>query len=100
MYTPEPSDPDNLKKARDEQYLTLQEWIDDYWRLTKREIFESILKSEIWLIRMAYILIVFVLFKWRFILLFIFGRMSVSEEQAMEAAVFLTIYKEAINTLE
>jgi hypothetical protein len=47
MYTPEPSDPDNLKKARNEQYLTLQEWIDDYWRQTEREIFESILKSEI-----------------------------------------------------
>lgn len=45
LNTPDPSDSQSLKKIRDEQYLTLQEWIDDYWRETTKEVFESILKS-------------------------------------------------------
>jgi hypothetical protein len=32
FYTPRLDDPPELKKIRDEQYLTIQEWVDEYWR--------------------------------------------------------------------
>jgi hypothetical protein len=35
LYTPTSNDAPELKKIRDEQYLTIQEWIDTYWRTVK-----------------------------------------------------------------
>lgn len=32
LYTPRLDDPPQLKKIRDEQFLTVQEWVDEYWR--------------------------------------------------------------------
>jgi hypothetical protein len=43
LYTPEFGDADNLKKARDEQYLTISEWINDYWMSLSRYNLEKLL---------------------------------------------------------
>lgn len=32
LYTPQASDAPELKKVRDEQYLTLLRWIENHWR--------------------------------------------------------------------
>lgn len=32
LYTPSFNDAESLKKARDEQYLTISDWVADYWR--------------------------------------------------------------------
>lgn len=39
LYTPSSSDSNELKKIRDEQYLTIQEWIEQYWRNQKSNRF-------------------------------------------------------------
>jgi hypothetical protein len=47
LYTPEFSDADSLKKARDEQYLTISEWIANYWQEVSRNNLEKLLLQEI-----------------------------------------------------
>lgn len=32
LYTPELDDPTSLKKIREEEYLTITGWINEYWR--------------------------------------------------------------------
>jgi hypothetical protein len=32
LYTPSSNDSPELKKIRDEQYLTISGWIEEYWR--------------------------------------------------------------------
>jgi hypothetical protein len=32
LYTPSANDSPELKKIRDEQYLTISGWIEEYWR--------------------------------------------------------------------
>lgn len=36
LYTPSSKDAPELKKIRDEQFLTISEWIETYWRETKK----------------------------------------------------------------
>lgn len=35
LYTPTTKDSNELKKIRDEQFLTISDWIDEYWREVK-----------------------------------------------------------------
>jgi len=35
LYSPTSKDSTELKKIRDEQYLYLSEWVDEYWREVK-----------------------------------------------------------------
>lgn len=37
LYTPRQDDPPELKRIRSEQFLTVQEWIDDYWYIMKEK---------------------------------------------------------------
>ena len=43
LYTPSFSDADALKKARDEQFLTISDWVAEYWREFQRESIEKML---------------------------------------------------------
>ena len=50
LYTPSTKDSTELKKIRDEQFLYLSEWIDQYWREVKSspsiELIQDIYSSE------------------------------------------------------
>ena len=36
LYTPATTDSYELRKIRDEQYLSIQEWVEAYWRNIKK----------------------------------------------------------------
>ena len=47
LYTPETSDSASLKKIRDEQYLDISGWVEEYWRgVRKVEMVKNILTRE------------------------------------------------------
>ena len=50
LYTPTTKDSNELKKIRDEQFLTISDWIDQYWREVKstqpKTILHNFLTSE------------------------------------------------------
>ena len=45
LYTPTSSDSAELKKIRDEQFLTFSAWIDEYWREVKSAPSMSVLNE-------------------------------------------------------
>lgn len=47
LYTPSSSDSNELKKIRDEQYLTIQEWIEEYWRNKRTNRLHQALKIDL-----------------------------------------------------
>lgn len=47
LYTPTSSDSNELKKIRDEQYLTIQQWIEEYWRSIKSNRFIKLIKAKL-----------------------------------------------------
>jgi hypothetical protein len=50
LYTPTTKDATELKKIRDEQFLYLSEWVDQYWREVKSapsiELIQDIYTSD------------------------------------------------------
>ena len=46
LYTPELDDPTSLKKVREEEFLTITGWINEYWRQLERRQFEQLLLAE------------------------------------------------------
>ena len=47
LYTPTSSDSNELKKIRDEQYLTIQQWIEEYWRSIKSNRFQKLIDAKL-----------------------------------------------------
>jgi hypothetical protein len=47
LYTPELSDADTLKRAREEQASRMAEWVNSYWQDVRRAQLEQMLMSEI-----------------------------------------------------
>jgi hypothetical protein len=43
LRTPSFNDADALKKARDEQFLTISDWVAEYWRELQRKNIEMVL---------------------------------------------------------
>ena len=46
LYTPELDDPISLKKAREEESLTITGWANAYWNQLERQRFEQLLFAE------------------------------------------------------
>jgi hypothetical protein len=47
LYTPLSTDSNELKKIRDEQYLTIQQWIEEYWRSIKSNKFQKLIDAKL-----------------------------------------------------
>ena len=47
LYTPATTDSYELRKIRDEQYLSIQEWVEAYWRGIKKTHWSAVAAPSI-----------------------------------------------------